>query len=450
MSRFPVHSRLSVEGWGPHIGAAEASRRPFGRAARLTCAAVIALAVAGCSQEVQRFDYGSSGSRTAHLHDTENRYAEDGFASWRRAERGDLQRHAQLDSDPVTRSLPDDAGHQHRSQLTPLYDRAPQPPRRATHTVKAGDTLYSIARRHNVSVNELARINGLSDPSRILIGDTLYIPDGSAGHATPAVEHERAGRRPTGRAETRPQPRTRRYAERGGPRYADDELYADPLLSEQHSQDERRGHDEHRSAARAAPEPRRAAPTTPPPAPEQRPQARQPSQIAQSQAPDPSRIARAEPPEAREVVREQKTSAAECRALMQNPPARSGANFRRPVNGLIISRFGEQSNGQRNDGINISVPRGTPVKAAENGVVVYAGEELMGLGKLVLVRHADGWVSAYAHNDEITVQRCETVERGQVIARAGVSGAVTKPQVHFELRKNARPVDPEQHLAGTS
>jgi len=135
---------------------------------------------------------------------------------------------------------------------------------------------------------------------------------------------------------------------------------------------------------------------------------------------------------------------------MKNPPARSGANFRRPAHGLIVSRFGAQSDGRRNDGINISVPRGTPVKAAENGVVVYAGDELTGLGKLVLVRHADGWVSAYGHNDRIAVKRCDTVKRGQEIARAGITGNVTKPQIHFELRKNARPVDPEQHLAGTS
>jgi len=135
---------------------------------------------------------------------------------------------------------------------------------------------------------------------------------------------------------------------------------------------------------------------------------------------------------------------------MKNPPARSGANFRRPAQGLIVSRFGKKLNGQRNDGINISVPRGTPVKAAENGVVVYAGDELTGLGNLILVRHADGWVSAYAHNARILVSRCDTVTRGQEIARAGVTGSVSKPQVHFELRKNARPVDPEKHIAGTS
>jgi murein DD-endopeptidase MepM/ murein hydrolase activator NlpD len=318
--------------------------------------------------------------------------------------------------------------------------------------VRAGDTLYSIARSHNVSVDKLAEINGLTDPGLIRIGDTLYIPE--AGH------EPRRQRRTARREAPRQAPRERRYAERRAPRYSDDQLYIDPLLSERPRREERRRYDAPRRAEEREAEPRRerassarprrAARATPPPAPDQRPQTRQPRQTARSTAPEETRVARAEPQQEREVASEQKTSAAECSALMKNPPARSGANFRRPVNGLIVSRFGEQSNGQRNDGINISVPRGTPVKAAENGVVVYAGDELTGLGKLVLVRHADGWVSAYAHNDEILVGRCDTVERGQLIARAGVTGAVTKPQLHFELRKNARPVDPEVHLAGTS
>lgn len=458
MSNFPVNSRSRLAVAKPGSGC---SFRP---AKRLTCAAIIALAVAGCSQEVQRFDYGDAReARTAQLHDNEDRYAEEAFASWRRGESGDLQRHAQLDSDPVTRSLPDDAGQDPRSQLTPLYDREPPPPRRTTHTVRAGDTLYSIARSHNVSVDKLAEINGLSDPSVIRIGDTLYIPEAGDG--------QRRQRRTARREEPRQAPRERRHAERRAPRYSDDQLYIDPLLSERPRREERRRYDAPRRAEEREAEPRRerassagprrAASATPPPAPDQRPQTRESSQTARSTAPEqtrvarpegqqPARIARVEPATEREVASEQKTSAAECSALMKNPPARSGANFRRPVNGLIVSRFGEQSSGQRNDGINISVPRGTPVKAAENGVVVYAGDELTGLGKLVLVRHADGWVSAYAHNDEIMVKRCDTVERGQTIARAGVTGAVTKPQLHFELRKNARPVDPEAHLAGTS
>jgi murein DD-endopeptidase MepM/ murein hydrolase activator NlpD len=130
-------------------------------------------------------------------------------------------------------------------------------------------------------------------------------------------------------------------------------------------------------------------------------------------------------------------------------PARTGIDeFRWPVRGRVISNFGEKSATGRNDGIDISVPEGTAVKATENGVVVYAGNELEGLGNLVLVRHADGWVSAYAHNKEIDVKRGEEVRRGQTIARSGRTGATDMPKLHFELRKNSTPVDPLKHLGG--
>lgn len=129
--------------------------------------------------------------------------------------------------------------------------------------------------------------------------------------------------------------------------------------------------------------------------------------------------------------------------------ATDGADgFRWPVRGRIIAGFGKQPDGARNDGINLAVPAGTPIKAAEQGTVIYAGNELQGYGNLVLVQHKDGWVSAYAHAEEILVKRGEGVKRGQVIARAGASGSVTQPQLHFELRKGSKPVDPLPHLSG--
>jgi murein DD-endopeptidase MepM/ murein hydrolase activator NlpD len=113
------------------------------------------------------------------------------------------------------------------------------------------------------------------------------------------------------------------------------------------------------------------------------------------------------------------------------------------VQGLITAKFGSRQDGSFNDGIDFSVPKGTPVKAAENGVVAYAGNELPGFGNLVLVRHAEGYVTAYAHNDEVLVRRCDVVKRGQVISKAGATGKVSQPQLHFELRKDSKPVDPE-------
>ncbi len=123
-----------------------------------------------------------------------------------------------------------------------------------------------------------------------------------------------------------------------------------------------------------------------------------------------------------------------------------GPMFRWPVRGRVISEYGSKPGGTRNDGINLAVPEGTPVKSAGDGSVLYAGNELKGFGNLVLIRHDDGWVSAYAHNSEILVKRGETVQRGQVISKAGSTGSVTQPQVHFELRKDNKPVDPLRYL----
>ena len=118
--------------------------------------------------------------------------------------------------------------------------------------------------------------------------------------------------------------------------------------------------------------------------------------------------------------------------------------FRWPARGRIIQGF--KTGG--NDGINISVPAGTSVRAAENGVVVYSGDGLKGYGNLVLIKHPNGFVTAYANNGELDVKRGETVKRGQIIAKSGDTGNVNSPQLHFELRKGSTPVDPTQYLAG--
>jgi murein DD-endopeptidase MepM/ murein hydrolase activator NlpD len=129
------------------------------------------------------------------------------------------------------------------------------------------------------------------------------------------------------------------------------------------------------------------------------------------------------------------------------PDPMSGNSFRWPVKGRVISQFGARPDGGHNDGIDLAVPQGTSVKAAENGVVAYAGSELKGYGNLVLIRHANNWVSAYAHNEEILVKRGDKVSRGQIIAKAGATGAVSQPLVHFELRKGSRPVDPTKYMS---
>ena len=122
--------------------------------------------------------------------------------------------------------------------------------------------------------------------------------------------------------------------------------------------------------------------------------------------------------------------------------------FRWPVRGKVVTTYGAKTNGKSNDGINLAVPEGTPVKAAEDGVVAYSGNELKGYGNLVLVRHSNGYVTAYAHASELLVKRGDTIKRGQVIAKSGQSGEVASPQLHFEIRKGSSPVDPLQFLNG--
>ena len=114
-----------------------------------------------------------------------------------------------------------------------------------------------------------------------------------------------------------------------------------------------------------------------------------------------------------------------------------------PVRGTIISGFGPKGKGLDNDGINISAPKGSPVKAAEGGMVAYAGNEMKGFGNLVLIRHEDGWVTAYAHLERLVVAKDTIVAKGDMIGTVGTTGGVSSPQLHFETRQEGKPVDPE-------
>jgi murein DD-endopeptidase MepM/ murein hydrolase activator NlpD len=131
-------------------------------------------------------------------------------------------------------------------------------------------------------------------------------------------------------------------------------------------------------------------------------------------------------------------------AVPPPPPARGG--FVWPLEGKVVSSFGAKTKGLHNDGINIAARRGAPVRAAENGVVVYAGNELRGFGNMLLIKHAGGWITAYAHNEKLLVSRGDKVQRGQIVAHVGSSGSVTTPQLHFELRKGKQAVDPRKYL----
>ncbi|MFC3711978.1 peptidoglycan DD-metalloendopeptidase family protein [Sphingoaurantiacus capsulatus] len=123
-------------------------------------------------------------------------------------------------------------------------------------------------------------------------------------------------------------------------------------------------------------------------------------------------------------------------------PAAFTGRFVWPLEGRILSSFGAKPAGRYNDGINIKANAGTPIKAAADGIVAYAGDGIAGFGGLVLLKHGDGWVTAYAHAEELLVARGDTVKRGDLIARAGATGSVDEPQLHFEIRRGRTPVNP--------
>jgi murein DD-endopeptidase MepM/ murein hydrolase activator NlpD len=142
----------------------------------------------------------------------------------------------------------------------------------------------------------------------------------------------------------------------------------------------------------------------------------------------------------------QMVAPAEAQADETGTTANGAPAFRWPIRGRVIANFGSKVNGASNDGIDLAVPEGTPIRSADDGVVAYSGSELKGYGNLVLVRHANGFVTAYAHASELMVKRNDQVHKGQVIAKSGQTGTATTPQLHFEVRKNSAPVDPMQYL----
>ena len=314
-------------------------------------------------------------------------------------------------------------------------------------TVAEGDSVHRIARQHGVEPSAIISLNGLSEPYWLLVGQRLRIPletDSVARHREPPSEQSwRAGRNGAGVATT----------EIAAPAHTVQVTAAEPLTP---TREERVTDIE---AAAPVPEVHVAAVETWTPSRSTRvteiqtsAPVREPS--AASAAVDPGPVEVREkpapmPPAApgnRAARAESSPSALSTSARQADvngvplPPTRN--TFLWPTEGRVISRFGTKPGGTHNDGINIAVPVGTAVRAAQNGVVAYAGNELRGYGNLVLIRHDGGWMTAYAHNDSLLVGKGDVVERGQVISRSGKSGRVSRPQAHFEIRRDGEPQDP--------
>ena len=252
----------------------------------------------------------------------------------------------------------------------------------AQHTVKSGDSLYAIARANKISLAQLQQVNGITEPTKVKPGTILKVP-GS-----------------TSTASLSNMPLAATVSQVAGASAASET----PRLVQSPSK---------------------------------------PVIINQAQplaAPAAQQVAAIDPVEPVEAKIEPKSKAVDSVA------SAGGQKFRWPVKGRVIASYGPRSDSTHNDGVNIAVPMGTEVLAAEQGVVAYAGSELKGYGNLILLRHDSGWVTAYAHNEEILVRRGDKVKRGQAIAKAGKTGTVDQPQVHFELRQGQKPIDPTPHM----
>lgn len=294
-----------------------------------------------------------------------------------------------------------------------------------TYRVEAGDTVYSIARRADLGIRTVIEANRLAPPYILVPGRVLQLPRLREHVVQPGDTLYALSRRydvrlsELVRANGLPEPYTIKVGERLV-------LPGQAGRTAQAASTAPAGLTESELPAPSPAAPGQSGSLAPPTA--------LPSGAVTAQPPAPTGAAPAAKP------------APPPAAAAVAPPAATGRGFLWPVKGRVISDFGPKKGGEHNDGVNIEAPRGSPVMAAENGVVAYAGNELRGFGNLLLIRHGDGWVSAYAHNDDLLVARGEKVQRGQRIATVGSTGSVASPQLHFELRRESRAVDPRTQL----
>ena len=273
-------------------------------------------------------------------------------------------------------------------------------PTTGIHTVKQADSVYRIAQRYGMSTRALIEANGLRPPYRLLVGQQLKLP----------------------------RPRLHKVA-RGETVYGISRQYGLAMNSLAQMNGLQAPYKIVVGQTLRLPGAVEVAPNVS--------SARKPGKsVAQGRG------------QRRDVRTEQaKPASAVARGGPRHrvPPLSAGG-FIWPLEGKVISRFGVKGKGLHNDGINLAAPRGTPVRAAQTGVVAYAGNELRGFGNLVLIRHSNGIMTAYAHNDELLVKQGQKVERGQKVAKVGSTGSVDTPQLHFEVRSGRDPIDPVKFL----
>jgi murein DD-endopeptidase MepM/ murein hydrolase activator NlpD len=301
-------------------------------------------------------------------------------------------------------------------------------------TLRPGQTLEMVAREHGVPVAAIMQANNISNPAAIYPGERLVIPRNRSQVAAAAPQMHAAASRASAPRGKVAAPAVVHVVKGGQTLDSIARIYHKPVTQIARANNLSVGAKLKAGDRITIPELKEASQATP-------------ARVEASASPARGTVVMADASQSAHVVGSAPVTSSQD-TVKNAEPAGSLPGFRWPVRGRVIAAFGPKPNGVQNDGINLAVPEGTPIKAAEDGVVAYAGSELKGYGNLVLVRHSNGFVTAYAHASDILVKRGETVKRGQVIAHAGQTGTVTSPQLHFEIRKGATPVDPAQYLNG--
>lgn len=311
--------------------------------------------------------------------------------------------------------------------------------RSRTAIVQPGDTLYTISRRYDAPTRAIAARNGLKPPYALTVGQTLIL-DPARRHTVMAGQTLSAIAKiydvDFGLIASTNDVRAP-YVIRPG-----QELWIpDPFTqAAQPTRNERPDVDAAEVALAPPARPSIKAESLPPP-PVSAPEPPAPAATPAPPQPEPVKAPLPQP------APEETQHAALPPSQLPDPAPRATVHFAWPISGKVVANFGPAGGGLHNDGINIAAPLGAEVRAAENGVVAYAGNELRGFGNLLLVKHADGWTTAYAHNEKLLVKRGEAVTQGQVIATVGRTGNVDSPQLHFEVRKGTQAMNPVEFLA---
>ncbi|MCM1294581.1 MAG: peptidoglycan DD-metalloendopeptidase family protein [Muribaculaceae bacterium] len=267
-------------------------------------------------------------------------------------------------------------------------------------TVGVGDTLYSLSRKYSVPVNDLAVMNNLTPPFGLYAGQHLKVPNLSAPDVRVATQV-------TGMSSVVTQKSSDSIVVKPQVKSANPTPVASVPKVTSNKNTNSKQSPSTQTAKKMSTNKTDSAKTT--------------KKTTEKISSDPSK-------------------------KLPKIAARSSSKFSWPVRGRILSGYGAKSNGLFNDGINISATRGTSVKAAENGVVAYAGNEVKGMGNLVIIQHSGGWMTVYAHMDSMVVRRGARVNVGQKIGTVGATGKVDAPQLHFEIRKGTQAYNPTAYL----